>query len=86
MIAVERYSRRGFDIVLTDDRTLVSTNLQVFLLSPTEWNYRKYVEAIRVEAGLGNIKDWNELCTMFKHENKEEMVVRMILVPRSYCS
>lgn len=83
-MVVQSYSRKGFDIVFADDKTLVRTNLQVFLLTPTEWNYTKYVEAIRVEASLGNIKDWDELCSMFKHEERHDLVVQMVQVPKGY--
>lgn len=81
---VECFSRKGFEIVFADDKTLVRTNLQVFLLSPTEWNYSKYIEAIRVEVELGNIKDWNELYGMFKHHDRNDLVVQMIAVQKGY--
>lgn len=83
-MVVECFSRKGFEILFANDKTLVRTNLQVFLLSPTEWNYKCYVEAIRVEVSLGNINNWDELCGMFKHQSKEGMAVAMIQVPRSY--
>jgi len=77
---VERYARKGFEVVLADDKTLVKTNLQVFLLSPSEFNYRAYVREIRAEIALGHIKDWNELCGMFRHKESGMLVVSMIRV------
>lgn len=69
------YKQKGFDLVLTDDKTLVRTNLQVFLLhsayAPT------YIREIRNCAERGEVHDMNELCGMFYNEDHRKMVDMM---------
>lgn len=74
-MTVEVYKQKGFDLVLTDDKTLVRTNLQVFLLySPYA---KKYLMNIRSRAVLCEFQDLNDLCGMFYNE-KDEKVVQMM--------
>ena len=82
-MTVERYERKGFDIILTDERVLVKTPLQVFLVTPKEYNYNQYIYEIKNAAQCGKIKDWNELCGMFLHKDKGTSVIKLILVSES---
>lgn len=69
------YKQKGFDLVLTDDKTLVRTSLQVFLLyspyAPT------YIKCIRECAERGEVHDLDELCGMFFNEHNKKMVHMM---------
>lgn len=80
---LERYERKGFEFIFSDDKTLVKTDLQVFLLCPRDWNYSGYINEIRSEVTTGNIKNWDELCSMLKHRETGELVVNMIAVSGS---
>ena len=66
------YKRKGFDFVIMDNKTLVRTNLQVFLLSslvsPT------YVTTIREAIEHGEIEDLNELCGRFYNDDRNVVV------------
>lgn len=70
------YKRNGFEFVVMDNnKTLVRTHLQVFLLtslvSPT------YVTSIRECIERGEIQDLNELCGRFYNEERN-VVISMV--------
>lgn len=76
------YKQKGFELVLTDDKTLVRTNLQVFLLyapyAPT------YIREIRERAVCEGAYDLNDLCGMFYDDNDRKMVEMMPTRLESY--
>jgi hypothetical protein len=80
MQVVERYKRNGFELVLTTDKTLVRTPLQVFLLTAQQYSHGTYIDTIRMSAEKGEIKDMNELCGMFYKIGTNERVINMIPV------
>ena len=82
-MTVERYERKGFSIILTDERVIVKTPHQVFLIAPREYNYTQYINEIRIATQCGWIKDWNELCGMFLHKDRGTSVIKLILVSES---
>jgi hypothetical protein len=77
MMVAEIYNRKGFDILLTADKTLVRTNLQAFLLYTSRHSFQ--IDAIRDEIFCGHIADLNELVGMFYNE-KNEKIVEMLPV------
>lgn len=76
------HKQASFEIVCVEGKTLVRTNLQVFLLSAP--GYGKYIDRINSEYGYGRVKDFNELCGMFLHEDRGKPIVNMIPVKREW--
>lgn len=68
------YKKKNFTLYLKGEKILVATSLQVFLLSAPQYN--GYLQKIRDDAD--KIKDWDQLCSYFYHEERGDKVVSMI--------